>query len=217
MINTFILFGVALLSFVGGAAAAWLLRRQPPAAAAAPIAPVPGTPPASAGAPLEMHLVLNVLNRVVMALGANEQAQEGVAELADYLRAADDMRRRPGPASMVRQSTAYWRLSRWLHGQPADLLRIEPEAALQGLPAAALAEACRELTDLIRELEPARRVDLVARLALEGRGPASLRLVIQVSATGVDEAIQRRLGASPGRWTLDTGQLSRRLELPTTG
>lgn len=208
MINALLILGVGLMSFAGGLAAAVLYARK-----ASTVAPSPGPTPASGATPgpLEMHLVLNVLNRVVMALSTNERAQDGVADLADYLRAADELRRRPSQATLVQQASSYWQLSRWLHGQPSDALQID--AQLPELPAAALARLCQELTEVIRDLEGSRQADMSARVTLEDGPRGTRRAVIQVTVAGLPEPVVARLIASPRGWTRKALQLGRRVDV----
>lgn len=208
MINALIMLGVGLMSFVGGLAAALLYARKatPAAASPSPVPAIEATP-----ATLEMHLVLNVLNRVVMALGTNERAQDGVADLADYLRAADELRRRPSQATMVQQVSSYWQLSRWLHGQPSDSLQID--AQLPELPGRALARLCQELTEVIRDLEGSRQADASARVTAEDTNPATRQAVVQLTVAGVPEPVMARLLASPRGWTRKAQQLSRRVDV----
>lgn len=221
MTHTLLTLAIGLLAFIAGMAVARLFLRPGGAAVAAASEPAaPATNNASdvdagGGAPVEMHLVLNVLNRVVMSLNTNEHAQDGVADLADYLRAADEMRRRPSQDALVRQVNAYWQLSRWLHGQHTDALRID--AQVPGLPTSTLARLCRELTDTIRDLEPARQADLSARVGIDATGPGGRRAVIHAVASSVTEAVQARLEASPRGWSRTAQQLSRRVDFPIDG
>lgn len=209
---------IGLLAFIAGMAVSRLFLRPRQAAVAAsrqPAAPAANSASdvdAGGGAPVEMHLVLNVLNRVVMSLNTNEHAQDGVADLADYLRAADEMRRRPSQDALTRQVNAYWQLSRWLHGQRSDALRIDTQVA--GLPPSTLARLCRELTETIRDLEPARQADLAARVGIDAAGPGGRRAVIHAVAANVTEAVQARLEASPRGWSRAAQQLSRRVDFP---
>lgn len=208
MIQALIILGVGLMSFVGGLAAALLYARKanPAAASPSPVPALEATP-----ATLEMHLVLNVLNRVVMALGTNERAQDGVADLADYLRAADELRRRPSQATMVQQVSSYWQLSRWLHGQPSDSLQID--AQLPELPGRALARLCQELTEVIRDLEGSRQADASARVTAVDANPATRQAVVQVTVAGLPEPVMARLLASSRGWTRKAQQLSRRVDV----
>ena len=41
---------------------------------------------------------------------------------ADYLRAVHELQRQPSQGALVQQLSAYWRLSRWLHGQASEFL-----------------------------------------------------------------------------------------------
>lgn len=208
MIQALIILGVGLMSFVGGLAAALLYARKanPAAASPSPVPALEATP-----ATLEMHLVLNVLNRVVMALGTNERAQDGVADLADYLRAADELRRRPSQATMVQQVSSYWQLSRWLHGQPSDSLQID--AQLPELPGRALARLCQELTEVIRDMEGSRQADASARVTAVDANPATRQAVVQVTVAGLPEPVMARLLASSRGWTRKAQQLSRRVDV----
>lgn len=208
MIQALIILGAGLMSFVGGLAAALLYARKanPAAASPSPVPALEATP-----ATLEMHLVLNVLNRVVMALGTNERAQDGVADLADYLRAADELRRRPSQATMVQQVSSYWQLSRWLHGQPSDSLQID--AQLPELPGRALARLCQELTEVIRDLEGSRQADASARVTAVDANPATRQAVVQVTVAGLPEPVMARLLASSRGWTRKAQQLSRRVDV----
>lgn len=224
MTHHLLTLAVGLIAFIGGMAVARLLARSraaasvpplQPAASAAPTPPRAGDVDAGGGAPVEMHLVLNVLNRIVMALNANEHAQDGVADLADYLRAVDEMRRRPSQEALTRQVNAYWQLSRWLHGQPTDAFRLD--AQLPGMPAMTLARLCRELTETIRDLEPARQADLAARLAIDDAGPGGRQVVVHAVAANVAEAVQVRLQGSPRGWSRSGQQLSRRVDFPADG
>ena len=69
--------------------------------------------------PVEIHLVLNVLNRLVMVVSRDEHAQEGIAALADYLSALSRLRAnsKPGdPETGAAPVEAYLRLAEWQHG-----------------------------------------------------------------------------------------------------
>lgn len=112
---------------LGACAGVWWQRRQPrsaaPAAHAAGNAPACTPRDALPPFPVEIHLVLNVLNRLVMALSRDEHAQEGAAALADYLAALSRMRSnatQDDPANATKPIEMYWRMSEWQHrGEPA--------------------------------------------------------------------------------------------------
>lgn len=202
MINTLacLLFGI--VGFAAGVAAA-MLRAQ--ARSAQPAPPADEAPPST----LELHLVLNALNRVVLALGADERTQDGVADLADYLRASDELRRRPSLEAMVQAVSGYWRMSRWIHGHPDDSLHMDAQAS--DLTPATLARLCVELTQVVRDLESCPRANVSVRVTLDESGPR--KAVIHVAAAGVPEAQRLQLAASSRGWSRSAAQLSLRLEV----
>lgn len=197
MINTLVCLLVGILGFAAGAAAVLLWRRTP-------AAPPPDTSPSST---LELHLVLNALNRVVLALGTDERAQDGVADLADYLRASDELRRRPRLEALLEAVSSYWRMSRWIHGRASDALHLD--AQLPEASPATLAHVCVALTQAIRDLEACPQADLSARLTLEGAADGRV-VVIQLAVAGVPPAQQTQLTASNRGWNRSAAQLSLR-------
>lgn len=211
---------VGLVSFAGGFACASLLGRRraggpaaaDPAATAAEAAPADV---AGSGLLLELHLVMNVLNRVVMALNANEHVQDGVAEMADYLRASHELQRRPGQNALVNQVSSYWRLSRWLHGRRSDALHLD--AQVPDLAPQALYRLCEALTRVLRELEGSPSADVSIRITPDDRAGAGRFAVAQVTVAGVPEGVQATLAASPRGWSRSALQLGTRLEVRTDG
>ncbi|RTL41580.1 MAG: hypothetical protein EKK53_13420 [Burkholderiales bacterium] len=197
MTTSFVSLLVGLLGFAAGAAAMlfWKSSR-----------PVP-TAPAMPSSTLELHLVLNALNRVVLALGADERAQDGVADLADYLRSSDELRRRPRPEAMLEAVSSYWRMSRWLHGRPTDSLHLD--AQLADASPATLSQICIELTQAIRDLESCPQANVSARVGLEGEANARTAL-IQIAVAGVAPAQQAQLASLPRGWSRSAAQLSLR-------
>lgn len=200
MINTLACLLVGILGFAAGAAAALLWKRSQ----AAP--PVDTTPSST----LELHLVLNALNRVVLALGSDERAQDGVADLADYLRASDELRRRPRLEPLLEAVSSYWRMSRWIHGRTSDALHLD--AQLPEVSPATLAHLCVALTQAIRDLEACPQADLSARLTLEDAAQGRVA-VIQLVVAGVPAAQQTQLTGSARGWTRSAAQLSLRQEI----
>lgn len=186
-----------LVGFAVGAAAVMWIRRPRPA-------PVTAAPPAST---LELHLVLNALNRVVLALGSDERAQDGMADLADYLRASDELRRRPALEPMLEAVSSYWRMSRWIHGRGSDALHLD--AQLTDVSPDTLSHLCVALTQAVRDLEACPQAHMSARVMLEGEADARLA-VIQIAVAGVPAAQQAQLAASPRGWQRSATQLSLR-------
>lgn len=200
MINTLACLLIGLIGFAAGVAGArlWARSRTEPATDPTP------------SSTLELHLVLNALNRVVLALVTDEQAQDGVADLADYLRASDELRRRPSLEAMLQAVSSYWRMSRWIHGRPTDSLHIDAQAP--DLTPATLARVCVELTQAVRDLEACPQANVSARVTLEQ--PASGRIaIIQIAVAGVPEAQQIQLATSPRGWSRSAAQLSLRQEV----
>lgn len=200
MTNTLACLLVGILGFAAGAAAMLLWKSSRTAAA-------PGAMPPST---LELHLVLNALNRVVLALGTDERAQDGVADLADYLRASDELRRRPRPDAMLEAVSSYWRMSRWIHGRPTDSLHLD--AQLADASPTTLSLLCVEMTQAIRDLESCPQANLSARITLDGEGQQRTA-VIQLAVAGVAPAQQTQLASSPRGWSRSATQLSLRLAI----
>lgn len=200
MITPLVSLLAGLIGFAAGAAAMMLWKRSP-------ASPAPCLPPAST---LELHLVLNALNRVVLALGTDERAQDGVADLADYLRASDELRRRPAVEPMLEAVSSYWRMSRWIHGRASDSLHLD--ARLGEVSPATLGHLCVELTQAIRDLEACPQANVSARVTLEGAAAARVA-VIQMAVDGVPAAQQTGLASSARGWQRSAAQLSLRQEI----
>lgn len=213
-----------LVGFAGGWW--WARRASPPSDSAAPAAsapPAPPAPPSALPAPspvaavppgsaspmhasLELHLVLNVMNRVVMGLQHDEQLQDGVSLLADYLRAVHEMQRNPSQHTFVQQATCYWQMSRWVHGQPSDSLHMDLQ--LPGMSPALLAKCGAELVRLIRQLESCSRAEAAVRITLPrpGDGTAGGACVL-FQVVGVPAAAQAQLLASGASWVMSSSGL----------
>lgn len=200
MINPLVSLLVGLIGFAAGAAAVMLWKRPAPSF-------TPDAPPAST---LELHLVLNALNRVVLALGTDERAQDGVADLADYLRASDELRRRPALEPMLEAVSSYWRMSRWIHGRASDSLHLD--AQLGEVSPATLSRLCVELTQAIRDLEGCPQANVSARVTLEGTATGRMA-VIQMTVAGVPQAQQTNLTTTARGWQRSAAQLSLRQEI----
>ncbi len=203
--SSFFLFPLLILAgFAGGWwASRWQARAQggqPPQAAPA-VAPEPlphpvaeGADAAPAQASMELHLVLNVMNRVIMGMQHDEHLQDGVTYIADYLRAVHELQRQPSQNALVQQLSAYWRLSRWLHGQASDALHVDAQAP--GLSAAQLARCNAVLIRAIRDLEACPRADAAMRMASAGGAGVSL----QVNVAGLSAAAQAQLLGGGREW-----------------
>jgi hypothetical protein len=223
MIHLSLAMLIALVSFAGGAAAVLIISRlKSPAAAstAAPAtrganAPISGSAELPAEQSLELHLIFNVLNRVVMALHADERIQDGVAEMAAYLRAWHELQRKPGQTALVQQLSAYWRLSRWLHGQSSDALHIE--AHTPDLSSRTLNQIACDLTQVMRDLEGCPKADSSIRLGVE-TSPSGQRLVTaHVAVSGPAQSAHPALVDLTRGWKSDGRQLNVRLEWPAVG
>ena len=193
-----------LIGFTSGLVAMLLWVRAQPRTAGAPAEATPAST-------LELHLVLNALNRVVLALGTDERTQDGVADLADYLRASDELRRRPSQEAMLQAVSSYWRMSRWIHGRPTDSLHLDAQAP--DLSPGTLARVCVELTQAVRDLESCPQANVSARVTLEDASGAGRRAVVQVAVAGVPEAQQVHLASSSRGWSRSAAQLSLRQEI----
>lgn len=207
MLNTLICLLVGVIGFTSGIAASWLWARRHAAAAPAAVSAAPTST-------LELHLVLNALNRVVLALGPDERTQDGVADLADYLRASDELRRRPSLNAMLQAVSSYWRMSRWIHGRPSDSLHIDSQTP--ELSPATLDRLCIELTQSIRDLESSPQANVSARLTMDETAGAGRIAVIQIAVAGVPEPHQLNLAASSRGWNRSAAQLSLRQEVDAT-
>lgn len=201
------LFLIPLFVLAGFAGGWWVSRwrlasaaAQVPAAAVASGAQAPTSPsadPAAAGsaqASMELHLVLNVMNRVVMGMQHDEHLQDGVSYIADYLRAVHELQRQPSQGALVQQLSAYWRLSRWLHGQASDALHVD--AQVPGLSGVQLARCSAVLIRAIRDLETCPRADASMRIAMSG-APG---IALQVTVAGLPAAAQAQLMSSGRDW-----------------
>lgn len=156
------LAGTVALTFAVGLLAGRILfrgRAAPTPSAAEGNSPVavppacPGPPAVKPAAPLEMHLVLNVLNRMAMALSRDERAQDGMTWLSDYMASAIQFQGTKGScrdaiASPVR---TYWDLSNWLSGRASCELVIRILGEELNIHQASAAAS--RMQSLIRQLE----------------------------------------------------------------
>lgn len=202
-----------LVGLTAGLAGGWFLLHRP--RRIAPTQAAPATPPAPEPdrleLGLEMHLVLNVLNRVVMALNDNESTQDGVADLADYLRAAADLQRRPSQGSLVKAVTSYWRLNRWVHGHRGDALHFDAQAP--GMPPEKFIQCGAALTQLIRDLEPIRRLDVSMRLTAARAGSAAGGATVVVTVANLSSSGEPVLERTGRRWDREEDKWSLQLDL----
>lgn len=163
-------------------------------------------------ASLELHLVLNVMNRVVMGLQHDEQLQDGVSHLADYLRSVHEMQRNPSQHTLVQQVTCYWQMSRWVHGQPSDSLHMDLQ--LPGMSPTLLAKCGTELVRLIRQLESCSRAEAAVRIThprpdagTAGTAGTAGGACVLFQVVGVPAAAQAQLLASGAAWVASSSGL----------
>lgn len=104
-------------------------------------------------APLEMHLVLNVLNRMTMALSRDEWTQDGMTWLSDYLAAAVRFQRSSEPMldAIIAPVQSYFALSNWLSDRVDCTLELNIQGEVMSIHQAS--SAASALQALIRQLE----------------------------------------------------------------
>lgn len=141
--------------------------------------------------PLEAHLVFNVLNRLAIALMANERSQEGAALLGDYLRASILLQRQPDLAGAESTIRAYWSLMRWNHAVTPETLAWEVSGTF---PADRCEELTLDMTNTLRKLED---FDFQSvKVLVNGGQPIDAPLGYSVVVTGLQDAgfVESKLG-----------------------
>lgn len=151
-----------LLAFLGGlccgaiaAVAVMMSLRTTPSAIdpnPQPAPPSPGDPACSLTPtvlPIDMHLSMNALNRLALAPGIDERAEQVIDALANYLAAAAPSRDGEPPANRLQRALlAHWQLASSLHSGPVVPLHF----TLSGAP-----RSTHALTALIIALHKALR------------------------------------------------------------
>jgi hypothetical protein len=161
-------------------------------------------------ASLELHLVCNVLNRIVASAGIDESASEAVEDLADYLRASQELSR-TGPDALARNVTSYWRMSRWLHGDCRDRLEFNP-VSNKLTPATAM-KAAAAVIQSIRSLELTPRAHVIVHVSPLERHDGPVSVSVEITVSGVDEACMQYLCSSQCSWSRSGAQLCLQIDV----
>lgn len=197
---------VALVLGLGvGALGGWFFRRNrspvPPPNAPRDIGPGLHAPAEPIFVPIEIHLVLNVLNRMGMALLRDEHAQDGVAALADYLSELSRLRKpgAPGDLSAVQNVIdRYVRLVEWQRGSltPAKITWAVQGASSQPTLAWALLE---DLQQSLRGLEgrTVRTLHIQVDLGLQGK---EARILIEAGLDALTSGSLPGGAIAPAGW-----------------
>jgi len=197
---------------IAGAAVAWPLGRR--RLVAPPRAPghEPAPPQAVAVAPpaafnhgiaddgtllLEVHLILNVLNRLAVSLVHDDEGQEGLAALADYLRASSVLLRRPSTQTLKETLQNYWVLSRWLKGhEPEPMVWVQDG---DDIAPGEMVDIAATVTTALRPLEDAELLELHLELHRETRDGVT-RVRIDVEAHRLQMRNSRLPQGLPEGW-----------------
>ncbi len=134
---------------------------------------------------LQMHLVLNVLNRFALTPGADDRLFDGVERMADYLRAASTVQAANGsigaePMRLFLES--FLALNQWLRSEPPIPVDLQvPGNMLRG-DVCALASSLQRSTGRLDGWSPA---GLRIRM-LPGTSPKSLQCELLATGAAVD-------------------------------
>ncbi len=139
------LFGVAVAAAMWALLQVWRWQSRPRGDGQAPGPPAEPLP----ALPLDVHLCLNALSRLCIALSEDERAQDGVEALGAYVVASHKATQSAASARLRETQNAvdaHWRLNCWLRGERAPALAWHTTGVLaSAYGASALASALQRL------------------------------------------------------------------------